>query len=91
MPCHVAVKFGYCPRVVQWNMAYHNTHFNPSLEGCILGGSHDRKIAFLLHSQKKDLTFILGMQEFPIYLAFAMTINKSQGKSVLFVGIDLLR
>ena len=63
------------------------------LEGCILGGEHDGKPAFIpritLHSQKRDFTFILARRQFPVRLAFAMTINKSQGQSVKHVGIDL--
>ena len=42
-----------------------------------------------LYSRKSDLTFILGRRQFPVRLAFAMTINKSQGQSVKHVGIDL--
>ena len=63
------------------------------LEGCILGGDHDGKPAFIpritLYSCKSDLTFILARCQFPVRLAFAMTINKSQGLSVKHVGIDL--
>ena len=63
------------------------------LEGHILGGEHDGKPAFIpcitLHSQKSDFTFILARRQFPVRLAFAMTINKSQGQSVKHVGIDL--
>ena len=35
------------------------------------------------------MTFILAQCQFPVRLAFAMTINKSQGQSVKHVGIDL--
>ena len=63
------------------------------LEGRILGGDHDGKPVFIpcitLYSRKSDLTFILACHQFPVCLAFAMTINKSQGQSVKHVGIDL--
>jgi hypothetical protein len=63
------------------------------LEGRILGGEHDGKPAFIpritLYSCKSDFTFILARRQFPVRLAFAMTINKSQGQSVQHVGIDL--
>ena len=42
-----------------------------------------------LCSCKSDLTFILAHHQFPVHLAFAMTINKSQGQSVKHVGVDL--
>ena len=63
------------------------------LEGCILGGENDGKPVFIpcitLYSYKSDLTFILSHHQFPVCLAFAMTINKSQGKSVKHIGIGL--
>ncbi|KAL5722556.1 hypothetical protein ACHQM5_006065 [Ranunculus cassubicifolius] len=37
----------------------------------------------------KELPFKMSRRQFPIRLAFAMTINKSQGQSVRYVGIDL--
>lgn len=33
--------------------------------------------------------FILRRRQFPVALAFALTINKSQGQSVKWVGLDL--
>ena len=63
------------------------------LEARILGGDHDGKPVFIpcitLYSHKSDLTFILARRQFPVHLAFAMTINKSQGQSIKHVGIDL--
>ena len=35
------------------------------------------------------LPFPLQRHQFPVRLAFAMTINKSQGQSVITVGLDL--
>jgi hypothetical protein len=42
-----------------------------------------------LHSLEGELPFILCCQQFPVCLCFAMTVNKSQGQSLLVVGIDL--
>jgi hypothetical protein len=33
--------------------------------------------------------FKLHRQQFPVWLGFAITINKSQGQSLKFVGLDL--
>ena len=43
---------------------------------------------FTLH-YSDGLPFTLPHLQFPLQLAFSMTINKSQGQSVWFVGIDL--
>jgi ATP-dependent exoDNAse (exonuclease V) alpha subunit len=42
----------------------------------------------LTSTQDQDFPFILTRQQFPVHLAFAMTINKSQGQSMKHVGID---
>ncbi|CAG8854438.1 19380_t:CDS:1, partial [Gigaspora margarita] len=42
-----------------------------------------------LTSSTSKLLFILKWHQFPIQLAFAMTINKSQDQSVKHVGLDL--
>jgi ATP-dependent exoDNAse (exonuclease V) alpha subunit len=64
------------------------------LEVRLLGGDHDGEIAFipritLTPSSSAGFTFILRRRQFPVRLAFALTINKSQGQSVEFVGLDL--
>jgi hypothetical protein len=42
-----------------------------------------------LTSNEEDFPFQLTRLQFPVRLAFAMTINKSQGQSLTHVGIDL--
>jgi len=65
------------------------------LEVHILGGDHDGKMAFiprisLIPSAKNaDFTFVLKRHQFPVHLAFMMTINKAQGQSVKYIGLDL--
>ncbi|KAH9960631.1 hypothetical protein BC827DRAFT_1206971 [Russula dissimulans] len=62
-----------------------------------MGGDHDGEIALIpritLSPSIQNLDHAIGFKrrEFPVQLAFAMTINKSQsqGQSVKFVGIDL--
>ena len=64
------------------------------LEVKIIGNQHNREITFipqigLTPSNKTGLSFQLHWRQFPICLAFALTINKAQGQSVCFIGIDL--
>lgn len=65
------------------------------LEVRIMGGSFDGKIALIpriaMVPSEKDGEFSFSFQrrQFPVRLAFAMSINKSQGQSVKYVGIDL--
>ena len=39
-------------------------------------------------TQDQDFPFILTRRQFPVRIAFAMTINKSQGQSMKHVSID---
>lgn len=63
------------------------------IEVRLLTGSHAGSIALLprvtLDSSANELPILLRRRQFPVRLAFAMTINKSQGQSVKYVGIDL--
>ena len=63
------------------------------LEAEIITGAHSGTIVLIpritLYSKKEDIGFILSCRQFPIRLAFAMTIDKSQGQSVAHVGVDL--
>ena len=42
-------------------------------------------------SKTSDLPFTLSRLQFPVRLAFAMTINKFQGQSIGYVGVVLTR
>lgn len=64
------------------------------LEVRIMGGDHDGKIALIprilmLPSTEEGYTFQFKRRQFPVKLAFAMTINKAEGQSLQHVGIDL--
>jgi ATP-dependent DNA helicase PIF1 len=63
------------------------------LECRIVNGSHAGNIVFIpritLLSTESELPFTVKRLQFPIRLAFAMTINKSQGQSLDSVGIYL--
>ena len=43
----------------------------------------------MLSSTEGELPFVINRRQFPICLSFAMTVNKSQGQSFNFVGVDL--
>lgn len=61
----------------------------------IIGGAHHGQKCFIpritLTPSTESLPFILRRRQFPLRLAFAMSINKSQGQSVQTVGLDLRR
>ncbi|THH03718.1 hypothetical protein EW146_g10359 [Bondarzewia mesenterica] len=65
------------------------------LEARLIGGDHDGNIVFIPRislipsSFSINYAFVLKRHQFPIRLAFAMTINKAQGQSVKYVGLDL--
>src|SRR5579859_5989499 len=65
-----------------------------TIQGRILMGKHQGEIAFIppisLHTvPSSGLPFTLCRRQFPVQLAFTMTINKSQGQSLKIVGIHL--
>ena len=59
----------------------------------ILGGKHAGQIVFVpritIEPSAEDMPIPLSHRQFPVRLAFSMTINKSQGQSVVNVGLDL--
>src|SRR5204863_6517130 len=64
------------------------------LEARVLTGSHAGTTAVIPHislssSASSGLPFILRRWQFPIRIAFAMTINKAQGQSLQVVGLYL--
>ena len=63
------------------------------LSCCILGGDNPGKVVFIprmtLEPSAESLPIELSCHQFPVCLAFAMTINKAQCQSIKYVGIDL--
>ena len=62
----------------------------------IIGGKHHGELAFIPRitlipsaTERAGFKFQLRRRQFPVRLAFAMTINKAQGQSVRHVGLDL--
>jgi hypothetical protein len=59
----------------------------------VLTGSAEKQVVFVpridLAPTNTELPFVLRRRQFPIKLAFAMTINKSQGQTLEKVGIYL--
>jgi ATP-dependent DNA helicase PIF1 len=63
------------------------------LEAKIITGDKRGEVVLIpriaLDCDDKELPFTLRRLQFPVKLAFALTINKSQGQSLESVGIDL--
>lgn len=65
------------------------------LEVKLIGGDHDGDVAFIPRVSLtpsggiNGFSFLLRRRQFPVRLAFALTINKAQGQSADFVGLDL--
>ena len=60
----------------------------------LIGGDHDGQSAFiprisLIPTSSSDFSFKFKHRQFPVRLAFAVTINRAQGQSVTHVGVDL--
>src|SRR5258708_25879895 len=66
---------------------------NRVLEVCLLTGEQAGQTVFIprVANQpgEEDVPFKFTRRQFPIRLCFSMTINKSQGQTVKFVGLDL--
>jgi ATP-dependent exoDNAse (exonuclease V) alpha subunit len=63
------------------------------LEIRLMGGEHNGKKAFIprisISPSVEQIAFAMKRRQFPIRLAFSMTINKLQGQSVDHIGLDL--
>jgi ATP-dependent exoDNAse (exonuclease V) alpha subunit len=63
------------------------------LEIRLIGGEHAGKTAFIprisIIPSPDQLAFEMKRRQFPVRLAFVLTINKSQGQSVDTIGLDL--
>ena len=59
----------------------------------VVSGSHSGNEVFLprinFTSGETDFPFILSRRQFPVRVAFALTINKAQGRSLKRVGVYL--
>jgi hypothetical protein len=68
-------------------------HSNRVLEVRLLTGEHAGETVFIPRvanqPSEEENAFIFTRRQFPIRVCFAMTINKSQGQSVKFVGLDV--
>jgi len=63
------------------------------IEGIILNGNHKGSTALIpritLHAPEGKTPFTLRRHQFPVVIAYAMTVNKSQSQSLDRVGIYL--
>jgi hypothetical protein len=64
------------------------------LEVRLLGGERDGQLALiprisLIPTSTTEVSFQFKRRQFPVRLAFALSINKSQGQSVRHVGLYL--
>ena len=63
------------------------------IEARILTGEKAGNLVFIsrisLTPSSSEMPFRMTRRQFPVRLAYALTINKSQGQSVKYVGIDL--
>jgi len=103
-PGELSLKVG-CPIILLRNLAPSQGLCNGTrmvvtkmgervLEVRLIGGDHDGTISLiprisLIPTDTGDISFKFRRRQFPVRLAFAMTINKAQGQSVKFVGLDL--
>ena len=83
-------KMGLCNGTRLIFLKVHNNHL---LECKIVGGEYkDRKVLIpriTLRPKEKEYPFEWTRRQFPVRIAFAMTINKSQGQTLQSVGVWL--
>ncbi|XP_057482735.1 uncharacterized protein LOC130769441 [Actinidia eriantha] len=102
-PFKIELKVG-CPIMLLRNIAPNDGLCNGTrlmvvrcasriIEAQILTGDKRGNLVFIprisLTPSSSEFPFRMTRRQFPIRLAYAMTINKSQGQSVKYVGIDL--
>jgi hypothetical protein len=103
-PGELKIKIG-CPLILLRNLSPSHGLCNGSrmivlqmservLQVRLLGGDHDGEVAFiprisLIPTSTPAFTFKIKRRQFPVRLAFAITINRAQGQSVKYVGLDL--
>jgi hypothetical protein len=102
-PSKLSLKVG-APVILLWNLYPNEGLCNGTrmvitrvgrrcIETRILGGTFHNQLRLIprikLTSKEGELPFIVSRRQFPIRLCFAMTVNKSQGQSFNFVGVDL--
>lgn len=65
---------------------------NNLIQATILTGAYKGEVAYIprIPIIPNDLPFSFKRLQFPVKLAFAMTINKSQGQSLSVCGVSLL-
>lgn len=103
-PGELRIKIG-CPLILLRNLSPTNGLCNGSrmtvismservLHVKLIGGDHHGQEALipriaLIPTSNPNFSFKFKRVQFPVRLAFAITINRSQGQSVLYVGVDL--
>jgi ATP-dependent DNA helicase PIF1 len=85
---NIDVRRGLCngTRIRVLNMLDH------MIRGEIVNGSHKGKEVYIPRitiTDDKNFSFNLYRQQFPVRLAFSMTINKAQGQTLKYIGLDL--
>jgi len=68
---------------------------NHVIEATIMGGKHHGNIIYIpridMSPSQSPWPFKLNRRQFPIVVSYSMTINKSQGQSLDYVGLYLPR
>ena len=83
-------KMGLCNGT---KLIFHKIHNNYLLECTIAGGEFNTRTVLIpriqLRPKEKEFPFEWSRRQFPVRVAFATTINKSQGQTLVNVGVWL--